>query len=521
MGSVRANGFRPIGVDSAYAAFPSVCRFDSGQLRLVWRQGSDHVTARDGNIHTSTSTDNGLTWTAAAIAVDDTVDLRDPCISTAGGTTFLTYFKGTASLAAAGCFLRKSTDDGASWGAEIRIDNLPYAAMCAPVIQVGTHLLTAFYARNTGDTLDSCWLATSSDNGDTWTRQLVANGPAAGRHYQEPWLVAKGAEVWMFFRYGTAQAIGASVSMDSGVTWSAPTELFSDATGRPAAVWLSTGTKAVVARRISDKQAVVRSHNGGTPQTAWLPARPTMIQPSSGAIGMQYAHPLEIPGGVICPVGIESATNASRIHIGWLSEGGVSPLGDLIPDDRTAVAQETDHVLFAEGFSQANGALRSPWQVNVAGSVVASNGYAVSGTADNVPDLAYLDLASPDVELEGDFSFTGQAGFGLISRVVSNTTYLLLTVETGGTAYRLYKIINGAATQLGILGTSVNQGTWTRLRMIVRGNVIQCLINGWNAFGYELTGTDITTFAGQARHGIKLNPASGSVHRCRRFFAKN
>lgn len=522
MGSVRANGFRPIGVDSAYAAFPSVCRFDSGQLRLVWRQGSDHVTARDGNIHTSTSTDNGLTWTAATIAVDDTVDLRDPCIATAGGTTFLTYFKGTASLAAAGCFLRKSTNDGVSWGTEIRIDNLPYAAMCAPVIQVGANLLTAFYARNTGDTLDSCWLATSSDNGDTWSRQLVANGPAAGRHYQEPWLVAKGAEVWMFFRYGTAQSIGASVSTDSGVTWSAPTELFGDAIGRPAAVWLSTGTKAVVARRISDKQAVVRSHNGGTSQTAWLPARPTMIQPASGPIGMQYAHPLEIPGGVICPVGIESATNASRIHIGWLSdEGGISPLGDLIPDDRTAVAQEADHVLFAEGFSQANGALRSPWVVG-AGAMQVANGYAVSTTADNVPDLAWLDLATPDVELEADFLSTDtNPGYGLLARVASNNTYLLLTVETGGTALRLYRVVNGNFGTPTVFAVDVGAATWTRLRMVARGSVIQCFINGWQALGYKLTTTEQTTFAGQTRHGIKLNAQGSNVHRCRRFFAKN
>ena len=521
MGSVRANGFRPLGVDAAYSAFPSVCRFASGQLRLVWRQGTDHVNARDGDIYTATSVNDGRTWTTATVPFTDPDDLRDPCVSTAGGTTWLTYFKGTASLAAAGCFVRTSTDDGVTWSGETRVDNHPYAAMCAPVIQVGAALFTAFYGKSSvSDTFDSCWLATSTNGGATWTRTIVANGPAAGRHYQEPWLIARGAEVWMLFRYGTYSAIGASVSTNSGATWSAPTQLFEDTTGRPAAAWLSTGTMAVVARQISTKQAIIRSRDAGTPTTAWLPPRPTMVQPASGPLGMMYAHPLEIPGGVICPVGIETSGTVSRIHIGWLADdGGVSPLGDLIPDDRTAVASGADQLLFTEGFTQADGVLRAPWSVNAAG-VQTRDGTAVSGAADNVPDLAWVDLATGDVELEGEFSFTGQAGFGLIARQVSANTYLLLTVETGGTALRLYKVISGTATQLAALGVNVNQSSWTKLRMVVRGNVVQCFTNGWPSFGHELTGTDATTFAGQPRHGIKLN-ASGGVQRCRRFVARS
>lgn len=524
MGSVRANGFRPVGVDGAYAAFPSVCRFASGQLRLVWRQGSDHVNARDGRIYTATSADNGRTWSAAAVAVTDAagIDLRDPCISTAGGTTWLTYFKGTVALAAAGCFLRISTDDGVTWGAEIRIDpTQPYAAISAPVIQVGANLLTTFYGRNAGETIDSCWLAISTDGGATWTRQLVANGPADGRHYQEPWLVARGAEVWMFFRYGTQAAVGSSISTDSGATWTAPAQLFDDTSGRPAAAWLSTGTMAVVARRISDKQAIVRSRNIGTAQTAWLPARPTMVQPASGPIGMMYAHPLEVPGGVVCPLGIETSTTVSRIHVGWLADdGGVSPLGDLIPDDRTAAATDVDQLLFAEGFSQANGALRTPWVVG-AGGAQASNGCAVSTAADNVPDLAWVDVASADGEFEADFWYTGQAGFGIISRVVSANTYLLFTLESGGTALRVYKIVSGTATQLAVASCTLRESTWTRLRLVLRDRVIQGYANGWPLVGYELAvGTEANTFAGQARHGIKLNPAGAGVHRCRRFVAK-
>ncbi|WP_166664150.1 exo-alpha-sialidase [Actinophytocola oryzae] len=509
-------------MDGGYAAFPSVCRSAGGQLRLVWRQGSDHVNARDGRIHTTTSTDNGRTWSTATVAVTDVagVDLRDPCISTAGGTTWLTYFKGTSSLAAAGCFLRISTNDGATWGSEIRIDSLPYAAISAPVVQVGANLLATFYGKASGDTFDSSWLATSTNGGTTWTTTRVANGQADGRHYQEPWLVARGTEVWMFFRYGTQSAIGSSVSTNSGTSWSAPAQLFDDASGRPAAAWLSTGTMAVVARRISDKQAIVRSRNSATAQTAWLPPRPTMVQPSSGPIGMMYAHPLEVPGGVICPLGIETSTSVSRIHVGWLADdGGVSPLGDLIPDDRTAAATNVDQLLFAEGFSQANGPLRAPWVVG-AGGIQASNGYAVSTAVDNVPDLAWVDLANSDTEIEADFWYTGQAGFGIIARVAGANTYLLLTLETGGTALRLYQVVSGSTSLLtAATNTTARASAWARLRMFVRGNTIQCYLNGWPLLGWELSAADAIPFAGQTRHGIKLNPASPGVHQCRRFVA--
>jgi len=516
---VRASGFRALGVDSAYSAFPSVCQFGGGGLRLVWRQGTDHAAARDGVIRTSTSADNGRTWTAATTAVTDPTDLRDPCVSTASGTTWLTYFKGTALNAAAGCFLRISTDDGVTWGAEIRIDpSQPYAAICAPVVPVGANVLTAYYGKNPGDTFDSCWLTTSTDGG-TWTRQLVANGPAAGRDYQEPWLVTRGTNVWMFHRYGNTSAIGLCVSADSGVTWSAPTQLFDDTTGRPSAVWLASNTMALVARRISDKQAVLRARTGGAAQTAWLPARPTMVQPASGPIGMTYAHPLEIPGGIICPLGIETSATVSRIHVGWLSEeAGISPLGDLIPDDATAVAQDTDRLLFAEGFSQPNGAPRAPWIVGSGGLQVV-NGYAVSTAADNVSDLGWLDLATVDVDLEGDFWWTVQSGYGLIARVVNASTYLLLTPETLGANLRLYKIVSGVATQLAVAAATVYPSAWARLRMVLRANRVQCFLDGQALLRHDLSAGDAITFANQPRHGIKLNAQPGGVHRCRRFVA--
>jgi hypothetical protein len=523
MGAVRAAGFRAVGVDGAYSAFPSICRFGSGALRLVWRQGSNHATARDGVVRTSVSTDGGLTWGVATTAVSAAAgtDLRDPCIATDGTTTWLTYFKGTATLGAAGAFVRASTDDGATWGTEVRIDSQPYAAMSAPVAVLGGGTIaTAFYGKAAGDTLDSSWLATSADGGATWTTQLVAHGQPAGRDYQEPWLVVRGSAVWMFFRYGTNSAIGACVSADSGATWSAPVQLFDDTTGRPAASWLASGSMAVLARRISDKQAVVRTRDAGATNTAWLPPKRTIVQPASGPLGMLYGHPLEIPGGIVCPVGVESSATVARIHLGWLAEGaGVSPFGDEFHDEPTAIAEDTDGLLLAEGFTQPNGALPAPWVVG-SGGVSISNGYAISTAADNVPDLAWQDLGTADVDLEGDFLWTVQAGFGLLARIVGATTYLMLTPETAGANFRLYKVVSGTATQLAVATTTVPASAWSRLRMSLRGTRILAFLDGQALFRHDLSAADNTQFAGRALHGFKLNAQAGGVHRCRRFVAR-
>lgn len=178
------------GHDGAYSAFPTSWALPDGRLVLAWREGTDHVDTRDGHIRTSWSSDGGRTWTAPQVTVPypgGGIDLRDPSISanTDGSTLYLTYFKGTTQLAAAGCYLRTSTDHGATWSGETRIDNQPYAAICAPAVHHDGKLWVTYYGRQPGDTRDSVYAAHSTNNGATWTTLRVANGQADGRDYQD------------------------------------------------------------------------------------------------------------------------------------------------------------------------------------------------------------------------------------------------------------------------------------------------------------------------------------------------
>src|ERR1044072_5826560 len=114
----------PIGVK--HSAFPSMM-LDNGIVTLVWRQGSDHYAKRDGNIMLSQSTDNGTTWSTAQ-PIRTGGDHRDPSSSHAAGRDWLTWFAGSTASPAIGAFSQRD-----QWGATVRVDALPYAAMTSPI----------------------------------------------------------------------------------------------------------------------------------------------------------------------------------------------------------------------------------------------------------------------------------------------------------------------------------------------------------------------------------------------------
>jgi hypothetical protein len=515
-----------IGVDANYAAFPGVAWYpDTAQLRMVWRQGTDHSTARDGVIKTSVSNDLGRTWATATTALSDGAapDLRDPSISTSTDltTTYLTYFKGSVSLAAAGCFLRTSTDRGASWGSEVRIDpTQPYAAITAPVRQLADGSLAAvYYGKSGADTFDSCWYATSA-TGASWSVTRVANGQTASTNYQEPWLVISGSTFLIFYRHGSS-SIGVLKSTNSGSSWTSPAASISSATGRPSAAWMTSGTIALQYRRTTDGACCLRTSKTGLVNT-WNPE--TIMFTGAQALTMDYCCPVEIsPGSAYCPSGKELSSSSAKVYSIYLTEGaGTSPLGDSVPGGNASVASDIDFIAFADIFHYPNGSLPAPWTTG-AGTVTVTEGNLVSGAADNSPDYALVTTTLADAWIEADLMWSGsQAGFGIIFHWVDSSNFLYYTAETGGTALRLYKVVAGTPTVLaGPATDALNASVWHRLAVSARSNRIQCFANGVNVLSYTLTGGEQTSFGTSLVHGVKLNPASGGQHSCRRFLIRS
>lgn len=529
VGTLRA--LRPAvswGQDSAttaiqHTAFPSVVQLRDGSLYMVVRRGSNHSAARDGGIWYSKSTDLGRSWTAPVQlwAASGGVEYRDPCVSLSNDGTkiYLTYFKGSAALAAAGCFFRASTDGGVSWSAETRTDGAkPYAACSAPVVELASgRLIIPFYGKdNAGDTYDSVYVTVSNTAGATWTALKIYNGADVSLNLQEPWICRKpnANDLVMTFRFGTNDRIGyGGTAQTDGLGWGVATVGFIG-TGRPSSVWLSTGEIVTVYRDNSNQLMFARIGLNG-----WWARHVVRRSPTGGF--WTYGHPIEVaPGTVLCPFTEEpSGATISKLYVTALNRGGGwSPLGP-IPPDAVAIPTEYDAIEYVTTFKERlSSTLGSEWTVLNGALTINSDGYLSSVTADNVPDRAVVDVNNNCVVIEADFYMTVQSGVAILFRVVDANNFLMWTVETTGANARFYKVVGGVVTQLTTAAANCALNSWNTLRVEATDTLMRGYINGTSVGGYLLTaGAEQSTFTTPGKHGIGLNAQSGGVHYCRRF----
>jgi hypothetical protein len=290
----------------------------SGELQLVWREGTNHVDERDGDLLRAVSRDGGLTYGETTV-LRSGADFRDPSISFVNGALAMTMFTGTHTQPAQGAWAVRE------WGLYSRIDTLPYAAITAPLVTLPDGRLgAAFYGRKAGELIDTAWMGWSSDDGRTWVTNRIANSIGAGIAHNEPWLVVDGSQIHFFYRWGSADGIGMRTSPDSGVTWGPPRKILNNASGRPTVLRTSAGTLLMVYRSLPSKDAVLAySDDHGV---TWQSGGTVLAAPAGSPLGMTYAAMAEIEeGGVVhlvvgmeqAPVGGGDAT--SRLYGGWLN----------------------------------------------------------------------------------------------------------------------------------------------------------------------------------------------------------
>lgn len=526
-GMVRAlRPVRAFGLDSNHSAFPSAVTLIDGTILMVYRQGTDHVAARDGIIRMSRSFDQGRTWSAVTTILTGSpagTDLRDPCVSLSrdGTKIYLTYFKGTAALGAAGVFFRVSTDGGTTWDAEIRVDTpLPYAASSAPVVELNTGtLVIPYYGRSGAETFDSIWVAKSVNQGATWVSTRILNGQTATTNYQEPYIAMKGTVGAMGYRSGGASNVGISTTTDNTANWSGASITFTG-TGRPALFYVNDASLVCVYRRLSNGDAVTRTSQ--TNGAIWLPER--LLDPAQSASGwMTYSGGDKVgPTAYFCVVGQEVSLTNSRIYLTYIGEAGTNTPYGPIPTDALAQNSNYDSLLFSTMFEQADGALVAPWTM-ATGSVTVENGTLKSTLLDNIIDIARVYVSVNDMEVEAEFS-NGEGGFesgsAVIARMINANSYLMFTTETSGVNFRLYKVVSGVATQLATTSGQMAFNTYNRFKIICRGQEIRCIFNDAAILYHLMSGGDYSTFSTGMYAGVKLNSQGTTVHRCRRFLVR-
>lgn len=318
--------YQPLGLGSSpHNAFPSAVKLPDGQVRLMWRESTGHLD-RDGRIMTTVGDPTTNTWAPATEIVLDTSDpsrdMRPGALSTVDGVLWLTYFwwqDGTIS----GAMAAPSTDNGATWGASVRIDNHPWAAISSPIVKANGKLWSAYYTTATATTAgpDSAYAAWSTDNGATWASARIAVG-AVGNDFQEPWALPGANNTTVFvMRDGTWKSL-ASRSVDAAGIWSPINRnVVPTATGNSASVHATNGHIYLVYRHTVTRDAMlaVSKDNGVTWQTSTTPLLRAPANLGPGSLGMTYAHPVDLGDGMIwCPVGLERSLDISNLYGGWL-----------------------------------------------------------------------------------------------------------------------------------------------------------------------------------------------------------
>ncbi|TDV42574.1 exo-alpha-sialidase [Actinophytocola oryzae] len=314
--------FAPFGLDEApHAAYPTATRLRDGTVRMVWRQGTAGVSD-DGRLYTAIGNPATGEWSSPPILVQVDIgpDIRDPHLSSIGDDVWLTYFVSSTNGIPAGARAARSTDGGATFGPSVRIDpNLPYAAISSPIVQVGGKLMTAFYARKAGEVVNTAWAAWSTDNGQTWASNRIANEIDTKTPYSEPWVVTNGTTAVYLFRDGDWNAIATRSTSDGGVTWSSVRRsVITHATGNSASVWASNGRIYTVYRHTVTRAAMLASSTDAG--KTFIVERVLMPASSStSSVGMTYAHPVELDAGNIwCPLGMERSDGSGRLYLGYL-----------------------------------------------------------------------------------------------------------------------------------------------------------------------------------------------------------
>ena len=242
---------------ASHAAFPGLAALPDRTLLHVWRDAPAHAGGTDGRIMAQRLEPASLRpldvpWLVA----DDAIDLRDPSVTVTrdGRTVWLTYFQyATDASGRVACrtWAAASTDGGRTFGPRERIGPLMvHVAISALVLQLsdGRLLAVAYGRRSSTDPWDSCMAFHRAVGGGWSPAGIMADGPAAGRHYQEPYAIAlRNGAVLAAFRYGAKDRIGVSASRDGGATWTVPSPKFAG-WGRPALLELGTGPTVCIYR---------------------------------------------------------------------------------------------------------------------------------------------------------------------------------------------------------------------------------------------------------------------------------
>ncbi len=147
------------------------------------------------------SKDHGATWTNVLV---DTVPIGEPCtaagctsdfylghsgVSTdANGTLSYVYDGATVDQGPQRIWVRRSTDDGLTWGSRTALSVAGEEATSPTVEATGNGDIRVWYMQTNGNDTDAwnVWYRSSKDGGTTWTAPVKISDATGGAAYKTP-----------------------------------------------------------------------------------------------------------------------------------------------------------------------------------------------------------------------------------------------------------------------------------------------------------------------------------------------
>ncbi|MDP4267218.1 MAG: exo-alpha-sialidase [Bacteroidota bacterium] len=209
-----------------HIAFPDIAKLSDGRLIVTWREATAHMQNGQGKIMKSFGSGDGITWTNAELLYDDPkMDDRDFSITRlSNGTLLGDFFKSYDG----GTFITKSTDDGKTFSAPVRINTLSgWAIPSAQTIDYNGTLWIPTYGNDGTYSKSRIFMFKSNNMGDSWTEEAIAPDNMKNWDLQEP-AILKANNNRLIMHVRTANSVPPygmgnmfqSISDDGGKTWS-------------------------------------------------------------------------------------------------------------------------------------------------------------------------------------------------------------------------------------------------------------------------------------------------------------
>jgi len=214
----------------AYEAFPDVCRLNDGRLMAVFYAGYGHVALpnkelpKGGRISYCTSTDEGRTWSDAAILYDGPDDDRDPSIvQLKSGRLICNFFSlravkgGPRPWTGLGSWYVTSDDLGQTWSAPQQLSATYYTS--APIRELSDGRLMVGLYKASDETAQGA-VTISTDGGKTWGEPIDIDNGEFRLDAETDVIERKDGSLFAALRGDGKTPMCWSVSRDKGATWS-------------------------------------------------------------------------------------------------------------------------------------------------------------------------------------------------------------------------------------------------------------------------------------------------------------